>query len=107
MFYVVSSVKMDVEAVVAYGWESRQFYANWLSWSDPLAVDALKGPVLNLGSPQSRLAPAILSLIKEIVLPDRAYMDRVKRHYAMVRERIDGKPPPAQGRPKRGKKRKA
>lgn len=54
-------------------------------------INELKGPVLNLGSPQSELGPAVLKMIADIVLPDEAYLERVKRHYAMVRERIDGK----------------
>lgn len=89
MFYVVSSTRKDVEAVVVYGWESRQFYAKWFGEDDPVMIDELKGPVLNLGSPQSKLAPAILAMIQRFVLPDQAYLDRVKRHYAQFREEVE------------------
>jgi len=92
MFYVVSSTKKDVEAVVAYGWESRRFYAKWLGDDDPVAINELQGPILNLGSPQSELAPAILDMIEKVVLHDQTYVDRVKRHYAMFREQVDNKP---------------
>jgi len=94
MFHVVSSHTKDVEAVVAvvaYGWESRDFYAKWMHDEDPDVIDELQGPILNLASPQSKLAPAILELIETVVLRDGAYIERVKRHYALFRERVEGK----------------
>jgi hypothetical protein len=99
MFYVVSSVKGDLEAVVAYGWEHRDFYARWSGENDPAMIDELKGPVLNLGSPQSTLGSAILEMIATMVLPDQRYVDRVKRHYAKFRGEVDRRqrqqtPPP-------------
>src|SRR3990167_8042162 len=39
------------EAVIAYGWESRKFYAKWMGDDDPRAMDSLQGPELNFGSP--------------------------------------------------------
>ena len=88
-FYIVSSVREDVEAVVAYGWESPEFYARWLHDDDPTMIEELRGPALNLGSPQSRLAPAILEIVKNVVLRDSAYVDRLKAHYRMFRDKID------------------
>jgi hypothetical protein len=103
-FYVVSSRRQDVEAVIAYGWESRQFYARWMGDDDPLMLAELKGPVLNMGSPQSNLAGRILELFSDVLLNDTAYMERVKRHYRMFRDEIDGKPtrkgkPTREGKP--------
>jgi len=91
MFYVVSSRNNKSVAVVCYGWENRDFYAKWLHDDDPSMIDELRGPVLNLSSPQSKLAPAILEMIEEVVLPDQTYVERVKHHYTMLREKIDGK----------------
>ena len=104
MFCVVSSRTKDMEAVVAYGWESRDFYVKWMGDDDPNVIDELQGPVLNLASQQSTLAPAILELIETVVLQDEAYIERVKRHYALFRERIDGKRPSAKKATKRRKK---
>ena len=104
MFCVVSSRTKDVEAVVAYGWESRDFYVTWMGDDDPNVIDALQGPVLNLASPQSKQAPAILELIETVVLRDEAYIERVKRHYALFRERIGGRRPSAKKATKRRKK---
>lgn len=91
MFYVISSRTRTVEAVVAYGWESRKFYRDWIGMDDPLIIDDLRGPALNFGSPAASHAPEILKMLKEAVLSDSAYVDRVKRHYALFREKIDGK----------------
>ncbi len=46
---------------------------------------------MNPGVPQSKLAPAILELAKDI-LHDRNYVARMKRHYKMFKETVDRKP---------------
>ncbi len=76
-------------AVVAYGWESTEFYAEWLGDDNPEIIEELKGPALNLASPQSKLAPAILDLINQLVLNDENYIQRIKSHYRLFRHRID------------------
>jgi hypothetical protein len=81
-------------AIVNYGWESVDFYARRAPFLSRKMAEDLHGPSLNPGSPQSKMAPAILSLIREVVLQDPAYIERLKRHYAMVREAVDGKPAP-------------
>lgn len=88
-FYVVSSLHNDVEAVVTYGWETANFYAKWMNDDDPKIIAELQGPSLNLGSPQSRLAPALLNLVEDVLLQDDAYVERIKRHYRMFRDKID------------------
>ena len=90
-FSVASSQLKMITACIAYGWEPPAFYAKWMRDDDPKIIADLKGPVLNMGSPQSRLAPIILELFKAELLPNKAYMERVKRHYTMFRQRIDGK----------------
>lgn len=88
-FYVVSSFRNELEAAVAWGWESRDFYRRWMKHGNKNDVDDLIGPVLNLFSPQTELAPAILDLVRDIVLQDAAYVERIKRHYTMFRKKID------------------
>jgi hypothetical protein len=90
-FYVVSPLKKDVKAVIAYGWESPEFYARWMRDGSPEMIEELQGPILNMGSPQSSLAPAILEMVKDIALQDCAYVERIKSHYAMFRAKIDRK----------------
>jgi hypothetical protein len=90
-FTVVSSLQNDSKAVIAWGWEDKKFYRKWMGRNDPQAINDLKGPVLNLASPQSELAPALLKLFQRLLLPDRDYIERVKRHYALFRETVDSK----------------
>ena len=90
-FYVVSPLKKGVKAVIAYGWESPEFYARWMRDDSPEMIEELQGPILNMGSPQSSLAPAILEMVKDIVIQDCAYVERIKSHYAMFRAKIDRK----------------
>ncbi len=90
-FYVVSSRREDPEAVIAYGWESRKFYVRWMGDDDPLVTEQLCGPALNLGSPQSALAPAILDMFSHVLLKDSAFVERLKVHYKLFRDKIDGR----------------
>jgi hypothetical protein len=91
MFMVVTSSRKDSLAVINWGWEAVSFYSKWMGSGDRVEAKEIKGPNLNFGSPQSELAPVILALVEGFLTKDKAYTDRVKRHYAMVRERIDGK----------------
>ncbi len=90
-FSVISSRSQQIEAVIAWGWEQRAFYAKWLGSKDPDMLSDLMGPVLNLTSPQSKFAPALLDLCKTLLLQDPDYIERVKRHYTMFRSAIDRK----------------
>ncbi|MCI5164563.1 MAG: hypothetical protein D3903_00385 [Candidatus Electrothrix sp. GM3_4] len=90
-FSVISSREEDIKAVIAWGWEDQVFYTTWLRDSDPNVIKELMGPALNSASPQSDLAPALLKVFQEVLLPDTAYVERVKRHYAMFRATVDKK----------------
>ncbi|NLW84576.1 MAG: dual specificity protein phosphatase family protein [Phycisphaerae bacterium] len=89
MFYVLSAKKREPVAVVAWGWESALFYSKWIRDDDPETIAELKGPVLNALSPQSKIAPLICDVVTDL-LKDPDFVDRIKRHYAMFRARIDG-----------------
>lgn len=68
-------------AVIAYGWEDSAFYARWYRQNDPVIIHEMQGPILNLSSNQSELAPALLDLVRNTLLEDPAYIERLKRHY--------------------------
>jgi len=87
-FTVISSWRKDVEAVVAWGWETPAFYAKWLHDDDPKMGAGFKGPYLNLSSPQTTLSPAILELTRTVLLRDALFVERVKRHYRLFKEKI-------------------
>jgi hypothetical protein len=65
---------------------------DWFGKDDPNIIRDLMGPVLNLGSPQSELAPVFLEKIK-YVLQDERYVARIKRHYRMFRETVSDQQP--------------
>ncbi len=90
-FYVVSSLTKESVAVISYGWESLEFYAEWMKDDDPEIINELKGSVLNLASPQSNIAPILLDMIQKIVLEDQIYIQRIKTHYRIFRHHIDTK----------------
>jgi hypothetical protein len=91
-FNVFSLQRQEVVAVIAYGWESPEYYAEWFGKNDPAIIRDLKGPALNSASHQSELAPAFLEMI-EWVLDDKDYLPRIKRHYRMFKATIDGGDP--------------
>lgn len=92
-FSVVSSARQEIEAVIAWGWETPAFYATWMNNADPQVIAELKGPVLNMGSPATALAPALLELTRTVLLQDMHYIERIKRHYQMFRPRVEaGRP---------------
>ena len=87
MFYITSTRPREVEAVIGYGWEGREFYAKLNGSDDPSDIAQLQGPVLNIPHTWSELAPALLAIFIDLILPDRAYIERVKEHYRMFRAR--------------------
>jgi hypothetical protein len=93
IFMVCAKRHREPLAYVAYGWDSRKFYARWLHSDNPDDIDELQGPILNFGSPQSKYALSLLGLIKYVVLADPAYIERLKRHYRLVREAVDRNAP--------------
>lgn len=88
-FYVMSSDRQALETVIAWGWEPPAFYARWIRDDDAAVIAEIKGPALNRGSPHTSRAPVILSMVENILLRDEAYVDRIKRHYALFRAEID------------------
>ena len=71
-------------AVISYGWEPVGFYRRWVG-NSALAQEA-KGPTLEPFEPQTDYAPALLELFKTMIR-DEAYVQRIKRHYALVKGR--------------------
>jgi hypothetical protein len=96
---VMSSVTKDSVAVIAYGWETLNYYAKWLCRKkvditqldeyDRNTIRSLKGPCLNSASPQSNFAPVVLLMVVNLVLMDEKYVNRLKRHYKLFRAKID------------------
>lgn len=88
LFNVLSRKREELVAVIAYGWESTDYYVDWLGHDDPLVIQELKGPALNTASRQSELAPALLRAVEQ-VLQDSEYVERLKRHYRIFKADVD------------------
>jgi len=89
-FTVVSPAFRKPVAVISYGWEDPAYYARWMGGFDPLMAEEAAGATLAHFGAQSDLAPPILRLVRDLVLQDEAYVERLKKHYAMVRRYVDG-----------------
>lgn len=89
MFNVMSRRLGKAVAVIAYGWESKEFYARWYRSDDKSIAREMQGPSLNGASQQSELAPALLELVRNQLLQDPAYIERLKRHYQIFKEKVD------------------
>ena len=72
-------------ATINYGCESLTFYEKWML-SKELAAEAT-GATLDPLNPQTKYSPALLRLF-EAVLQDPAYVERLKRHYALFKQAI-------------------
>jgi SEC-C motif len=89
-WYVMSEKQKEPLAVIHYGWENRGFYQEWWHGNpDPRLIDMLKGPSLNVTSRQSKIAPQLLALVKDTILPDSKYMQMLVKHYQMFRQKIE------------------
>ena len=97
LFSVISSNTQKPVAVIAYGWESDDFYARWYNRGKPGPIEPetladLKGPCLNWMSPQSQYANEVLRVVAGDTLRDKAYVDRLKRHYALFKKKLEESP---------------
>jgi hypothetical protein len=88
MFNIFTPDSPKALAVVAYGWESKAFYADWFGRYDPDIIQQMQGPILNPDSPQSELAPALVQLV-DYVLQDEVYVARLKRHYRLFKQKVN------------------
>jgi len=61
----------------------------WYRSNDPEIIQQMQGPILNPSSEQSELAPGLLKLVRDTLLKDPNYLERLKRHYRMFKEKVD------------------
>lgn len=72
-------------ATINYGWESLAFYEKWIRNKED--AKGCKGPSLDPINPQTEYSPTLLRLF-EYLLEDEAYVERLKRHYYMLKGAI-------------------
>ena len=73
-------------ATFSYGWESEEFY------EEKCAIPALAIRMAGLSveplEKQSQYAPALFRECEELLLSDPAYVERLKRHYALFKKAV-------------------
>ena len=67
-------------AAISFGWEKARFYRRWAHCADEMA-----GASLDPLNYQSELAEWFLLFFRKMVRTDRAYVERLKRHYRMFK----------------------
>ncbi len=82
----LATIDHKILATIGYGWESLEFYKNWMG--DDELIEEIKGPTLELTGPWTKFAPAFLKIFKTVVLKDKAYVERLKRHYHLFKQEI-------------------
>ena len=80
---VMSRETGGVMATLSYGWETAEFYRNW-SHGEQRGVDMV-GVSLDPLAPQTEYAGYFLGAFRDMVSVDRAYRDRIQRHYEMFK----------------------
>ncbi|MCC6783384.1 MAG: hypothetical protein IT457_11130 [Planctomycetes bacterium] len=88
VFFVRSVKRNRIEAVIGWGWEDRRFYVRWLGEDEPLLVDRLRGPSLELAASQGEYADLLLSILAD-GLSDPGFGELVRAHYAAFRRCIE------------------
>ena len=87
---VCSTTGAKTWASINYGWESLDFYERWMGDKE-LARDC-QGASLEPFNQQSPYSRTLLELFKKVCLSDRAYVERLKRHYDLFKAKQHKKP---------------
>ncbi len=74
-------------ATISYGWESLEFYKDWMGGEDE-TLETFKGPALAPLNRQSKYADLLLAVFKETIETDQEYAARLVRHYHLVKDTI-------------------
>ena len=73
-------------ATISFGWEVAEFYNKWTGGD-------MKGPFLDPLNVQTAYSSALLQLFR-FVLRDSKYVDRLRKHYELSKQRMQEKPNP-------------
>ncbi len=89
IFRVLSRARGGTVAHIGWGWEEASYYLNWITEKDPARARQMQGPELEVLCPQSDIAPFMLNLFKEFLLPDTVYCQRIISHYRSFRAIVE------------------
>ncbi|HVB03248.1 MAG TPA: hypothetical protein VNE41_05980 [Chitinophagaceae bacterium] len=87
-FHVIHSRFPEPLACITYGWESLDFYKDWMGrdvvdWMP----ERFKGPALALAK-QSQYAEFWLNIFQDMIKKDLDYAERIIRHYYLFKRTI-------------------
>ncbi|HYG35713.1 MAG TPA: hypothetical protein VEC99_13060 [Clostridia bacterium] len=71
-------------ATFNYGWESKGFYIDWMHGDRDLGRE-MHGLSVELFGQQSKFTPQLRALVEMVIREDPAYVERLKRHYQMLK----------------------
>ena len=104
IFSVLRQDPPGVVAVINFGWESSGFYAPNHDWATEAEAALMATATLEPLKEQSPFADRLLEIVRDQILSDRVYVERIARHYRMFKARIDApkrRPGPAPRRIRR------
>ena len=87
---ILDSPEPEIISSIKYGWEEPEFYATWMGSEGE--EDEMSGAILEPLLPQSRHSRFFLRFFGEMILRDPAYVERLKRHYAMFKAALPASP---------------
>ncbi len=85
---VVRDGSDEILATISYGWEEAGFYRKWMGGATTVFGRKMAAPTLATMCPQSKYAPLLLDLFRDVVL-DPDYLGRLRRHYEMFKDAVD------------------
>jgi len=87
-FLVLKEGVPEPIATIFWGWETVKFYKRWYGSSNINVKADLIGPAHNMTSPRTVYTNGVLKLISQLLLKDRNYVERIKRHYQLFRQQV-------------------
>ena len=89
IFSVLRRDPPGVVAVINFGWETPEFYAARHEWASDVEAMMTATATLEPLADQSAYAPLLLAIVRDQILADLDYVDRIVRHYRVFKARID------------------
>lgn len=83
---VISSQPAKSWAILNYGWESEKYYQTWFGKNNPL-YQPMSGVTFDPPT-NDPLKNEFLAIFSSILRDDQHYAQRIKRHYAMFKQKM-------------------
>lgn len=85
----VMNDKGESMALIGFGWGTKAQYRKWFGSPMPNSMyKGMRGPCHHDGTMPSKYAEYFLDFFKNILMKDKNYIERIKKHYRMVRKYI-------------------